>query len=119
MVPSELIEGYMKKMEYPEFCFFMALLMLAHRYSDEFYCSDERISKKFGISKRTISRCRKQLELKKLIEFNPGYRNGKAARATTYKIFPSKALRIKLRIKQHAKSAPTQQAKRASQLRNK
>jgi hypothetical protein len=98
MVPNLLIKNGIKKLKQSEFIFLLILLYVSQRMSsDKFYYTDEEIIEIFGISQSSITRARKTLKIKGLIN----YRSGSSIRrkATEYELLPSDKLKIKYRFR--------------------
>ena len=98
-----IVSKYMCQMRYGTFSLFIALIYLADMFGQRFHYSDQRLKQSFGLDRNIAHRGRKELAEKGLLQYKPGYKYGKHARATRYDLFPTKELMKELRITSRSK----------------
>jgi transcription initiation factor IIE alpha subunit len=99
LLPNALIQKYFKELDYSDVKLLLVLFFLSGRFStDKFYHRDKDIEKKFGISRSTIKKARKKLKEKRFIDYRRGFKIGKFARATRYRLLPDDKIRKDFRI---------------------
>jgi DNA-binding MarR family transcriptional regulator len=81
------------------------IIHLAHRFGDNFRQSDTEIEQRFGLSKSSIKKARKELSGLGFISYKRGFSIGKLKRSTRYTYLPDQKLRVELRIREGPKRA--------------
>ena len=105
MLPNLIPDKYMIELQHTTFCLLIALLFLAHRFGFWFHHTDEAIEKRFGLSRSSIKRGRKELQEKGFIEFRSGFKTKDLAQATRYTMIPNKEMREAFHISDGPKRA--------------